>query len=149
MTQDSVIVTPGDIKIELHEAVRSTSITLYREMIKHCNSEISKAILSQTLTTDVEMGSYAASQTHYKVRREVILSDMRLVESVLNTVIGYIIDLNFGNKVYPKFELLMNDEVNMEKVERDLKLSQTGSVRFTKQYWLNNYGFKEEEIETN
>ncbi len=149
MTEDSVIVTPGDIKIEMHEAARSTSIALYKEIIKHCNSEISKAILSQTLTTEMETGSYAASQTHFKVRREVILSDMRLVESVFNNVIGYIVDLNFGNKVYPKFELIMNDEVNIDKVERDLKLSQTGSVRFTKQYWLNNYGFKEEEIETN
>ncbi|MBI5325035.1 MAG: DUF935 family protein [Ignavibacteriae bacterium] len=148
MTQDSVIVTPGDVRIELHEAVRTSSFALYKELIKFCNAEISKAILSQTLTTEIEMASYAASQTHFKVRREVILSDMRLVESVFNTLIAFIVDLNFGGRQYPKFELIMNDEVNLDKVERDLKLSQTGNIKFTKQYWLNNYGFKEEEIET-
>lgn len=45
MSEDSIIVTPSDINITLHEAVRSTSNSLYKELIKYCNSEISKAIL--------------------------------------------------------------------------------------------------------
>jgi phage gp29-like protein len=147
MTEDAVIVAPSDIKLEMHEAVRTSSVSLYKELISHCNAEISKAILSQTLTTELENGSYAAAQTHFKVRREVILSDIRLVESVINTVIRHIINLNFSSIAYPKFELLVNDEDTLQKVERDLKISQTGSVKFTKQYWLNNYGFKEDEIE--
>ena len=46
MTQDAIIVTPMDVKVEMKEAVKSTSVELYRELIKHCNAEISKAILS-------------------------------------------------------------------------------------------------------
>ncbi len=149
MTEDAVIVAPSDIKLEMHEAVRTSSVSLYKELISHCNAEISKAILSQTLTTELNVGSYAAAQTHFKVRREVILSDIRLVESVMNTIIKHIVNLNFSSFGYPLFELLINDEDTLQKVERDLKISQTGSVRFTKQYWLNNYGFKEDEIEIN
>ena len=41
----------------------------------------------------------------------------------------------------------MNDSENTQKVDRDLKISQTGTVKFTKSYWMNNYGLKEDEIE--
>lgn len=102
MSEDSVIVTPADINITLHEAVRSTSNALYRELIKYCNSEISKAILSQTLTTELELGSYAAAQTHFKIRKEVILSDIKLVEATINKLIEYYVELNFGGEC-PKF----------------------------------------------
>ncbi|MFH1049311.1 MAG: DUF935 family protein [bacterium] len=146
MTEDAVIVSPMDIKLELHEAVKSTSVELYRELIKYCNAEISKAILSQTLTTELDMGSYAAAETHFKVRREVILSDIRLVESVFDELISYIVRLNFPNSIPPKFNVIISDAENLQKVERDLKLAQTGMLKFTKKYWMENYGFKEEEI---
>ncbi|ROL61552.1 DUF935 family protein [Bacteroidetes/Chlorobi group bacterium ChocPot_Mid] len=146
IAQDGVIVSPNDIKLELHEAVKSTSVELYRELIRYCNAEISKAILSQTLTTELDMGSYAAAETHFKVRREVILSDIRLVESVMNELISFIVRLNFNSERIPKFNVIVSDEENLQKVERDLKLAQTGQVRFTKKYWMDNYGFKDEEV---
>jgi len=146
MTEDAVIVSPSDIKLELHEAQKTTSVELYRELIKYCNSEISKAILSQTLTTELDSGSYAAAETHFKVRREVILSDIRLVESVMNELISYIVRLNFNSETAPKFNVIVSDAENQQKVDRDFKLAQTGQLRFTKKYWMENYGFKEEEI---
>lgn len=146
LVEDSVIVTPDDVKLELHDASRTTSSVLYRDLIKFCNAEISKAVLSQTLTTELDMGSYAASQTHFKIRREVILSDIRLVEHTLNKLIKYIIDLNF-RPPYPRFVLEMNDADNIQTVERDLKLAQTGQLRFTKAYWQRTYGFKEDDLE--
>ncbi len=147
MTEDSVIVTPSDIDVDMRESGKSSSVELFRELIKYCNAEISKAVLSQTLTTEIDMGSYAAANAHFKIRKEVVSSDVRLVEAAINEVIKYIVDLNFGGASYPKFKILMNDSENMEKVDRDLKLSKTGAFRFTKKYWMNSYGFKEEEIE--
>ncbi|MCX7736551.1 MAG: DUF935 domain-containing protein [Candidatus Kapabacteria bacterium] len=146
MAEDSVIVSPSDIKIEMQEAVRYSSISLYKELIKFCNAEISKAILSQTLTTEIEMGSLAASQTHFKVRKEVILSDIKLVERTLNKLIQWIVELNFGNVPSPSFKIILNDSDNSQKIERDLKISQTGTVRLSKKYWMNSYGFNEDEV---
>ncbi|MFA6571226.1 MAG: DUF935 family protein [Bacteroidota bacterium] len=148
MTEDAVIVAPSDIKIEMHEAKRDSSVNLWRELIWHCNSEISKALLSQTLTTEMDSGSYAAAQTHYKIRREVILSDIRLVETVMNKIIEFIVELNFYGSACPKFNLIINDSDNTQKIERDIKISQAGAVRFTKQYWIDNYGYRENDIET-
>jgi phage gp29-like protein len=146
MTEDSVIVAPADINITLHEAVRSTSVELYKELIKYCNAEISKALLSQTLTTELDMGSYAAAQTHYKVRKEVIQSDIKLVESSLNKIIQYIVDLNFGAN-YPKFQIILNDSDNSQRLERDTKLISSDKIRLTKKYWQNAYGFNDDEID--
>lgn len=147
MTQDAIIVTPMDVKIEMKEAVKSSSVELYRELIKYCNAEISKAILSQTLTTELDKGSYAAAQTHFRIRREVILSDIRLVESTMNKIIKYIVDLNFGKREYPSFNIIFNDSENEQRIERDLKITQSQHIALSKKYLMNTYGFKDDDIE--
>lgn len=145
MTEDTVIVTPSDININMHEAAKSTSVDLYKELINHCNSEISKAILSQTLTTELQTGSYSAAQTHFRIRREVILSDVRLVEVTMNTLINYICELNFNSIATPQFKMLVNDSENTSAIERDIKLAGIG-LQFSKEYWCKTYGFKPEDI---
>lgn len=142
MAEDTVIVTPHDIEIDMKEPARNSSEHLYKEMIKLCNAEISKALLSQTLTTELDMGSYAASETHFKVRKEVVRSDANLVESAMNKLIEYICDLNFEVKELPKFKFIFNNSDDSMILERDIKLSQSGVIQFTKEYWMNNYGFK-------
>ncbi len=147
MTEDAVIVTPADINIEFKEAIRNSSTSLFKELIKHCNAEISKTLLSQTLTTELEMGSYAASMTHFKIRKEVIISDSRLVEKLFNLLIKFFIKLNYSTDTqYPIFKFMINDSDNSERLERDIKLLQSGKIAFTKEYWIANYGFEEQDF---
>lgn len=103
--EDAILVAPMDVKLELHEPNRSSSVDLYLELIRFANNEISKAILSQTLTTELEGGSYAASQTHFQIRKEIIFADSRLVQNAMNQLIRYIVELNFGTKTHPKFKI--------------------------------------------
>lgn len=103
--EDAILVAPMDVKLELHEPARSSSVELYLELIRFANNEISKAILSQTLTTELEGGSYAASQTHFQIRKEIIWADSRLVQNALNLLIRYIVQLNFDNNQYPVFKI--------------------------------------------
>lgn len=145
MTEDSVLVAPEDIDLKMHEPARNSSVNLFRDMIKQCNAEISKALLSQTLTTELDMGSYAASATHFKVRKEVIRSDAPLVEQAVNTLINYIGKLNFTGAAMPRFKLIVNDSDNMERIERDIKLTQAG-LKFSQSYWADTYGIREEDI---
>ncbi len=147
MAEDSVLVTPVDIDLVIHEANKSSSIELFKELIKFCNGEISKTILSQTLTTELDMGSYAAAQTHFKVRKEVILSDIRLVESTINKLIKYIYELNkWHSSQLPSFKIFVNEADNEQRIDRDIKLVQSGILKFSKKYLIDNYGFKEDEI---
>lgn len=73
--EDAIIHSPLDVKLGLYEPNRTSSVNLYLELILFANSEISKAILSQTLTKELEGGSYATSQTHFQIRKEIIFAD--------------------------------------------------------------------------
>lgn len=146
MTEDSVIVTPNDIEISMEEPHRYSSVRLYSEMIRLSNSEVSKAILSQTLTTEVSSGSKAAAETHYKIRNEIVRSDMRLVESGINTLIGYIIKLNFGQVDDTQFRYITEQENLDTKLERDLKIQRFGGITFNSDYWIKQYGYSKEDV---
>ena len=70
MVQDAIAVIPDDSSVEIQEANKSSSAEIYEKLIDKMNAEISKAILGQTLTTEVgSTGSYAASNTHMAVVR--------------------------------------------------------------------------------
>jgi phage gp29-like protein len=114
-----------------------------------CNAEISKAILSQTLTTEQgTSGSYAMSQTHLQVRKDVVDADKKLIENSLNKLIDLIIDFNFGKVVNkPKFVLYAPNEIDLQLADRDFKLLTTNQIKFTNEYWKRNYGFKDDEFE--
>lgn len=146
MTEDSVIVTPNDIDIEMEEPHRYSSVRLYSEMIKLSNSEVSKAILSQTLTTEISGGSKAAAETHYKIREELVKSDMRIVSEAVNTLISYFLELNHGNSGDTKFQFVDRTENIDIKLERDLKLHRAGVLNFSKEYWKKQYNYNDEDI---
>ena len=147
MVQDAIAVIPDDSSIEIQEASKSSSAEIYEKLIDKMNSEISKAILGQTLTTEIgSTGSYAASNTHMQVRQDIIDSDKKLVEGVINQLIQWIYEINFANAEVPIFELYEPEDVDLTLAQRDKILSDTG-VKFTKEYFIKNYGLEEEDFD--
>ena len=147
MVQDAIAVIPDDSSIEIQEASKSSSAEIYEKLIDKMNTEISKAILGQTLTTEIgSTGSYAASNTHMQVRQDIVDSDKKLVEGVINQLIQWIYEINFGNAEVPVFELYEPENVDLNLAQRDKILSDTG-VKFTKEYFIKNYGLEEEDFD--
>jgi len=147
MVQDAIAVIPDDSSIEIQEASKSSSAEIYEKLIDKMNTEISKAILGQTLTTEIgSTGSYAASNTHMQVRQDIVDSDKKLVEGVINQLIQWIYEINFANGEVPVFELYKPEDVDLNLAQRDKILSDTG-VKFTKEYFIKNYGLEEEDFE--
>lgn len=147
MVQDAIAVIPDDSSIEIQEASKSSSAEIYEKLIDKMNTEISKAILGQTLTTEIgSTGSYAASNTHMQVRQDIVDSDKKLVEGVINQLIQWIYEINFANAEVPVFELYEPEDVDLNLAQRDKILSDTG-VKFTKEYFIKNYGLEEEDFE--
>jgi phage gp29-like protein len=103
MQDQNTIVTGGNLDIRLHENNKAGNVELYRELINICNAEISKVILSETLTTEIKTGSYAAARTHQEIRKDVVESDLSLIEKNINVLISYICELNFGEVTKPEF----------------------------------------------
>lgn len=147
MIQDAIAVIPDDSSVEIKEANKSSSAEIFEKLIDKMNSEISKAILGQTLTTEIgSSGSYAASHTHMEVRQDIIDTDKKLVETVINQLIQWVYEINFPNAEVPIFELYAPEDVDLTLAQRDKILSETG-VKFTKEYFIKTYGLEDEDFD--
>lgn len=147
MIQDAIAVIPDDSSVEIQEANKSSSAEIFEKLIDKMNSEISKAVLGQTLTTEIgATGSYAASNTHMAVRQDIIDADKKLVEKTVNQLIQWIYEINFANAEVPIFELYEPEDVDLTLAQRDKILSDTG-VKFTKEYFIKTYGLEEEDFD--
>lgn len=147
MVQDAIAVIPDDSSIEIQEANKTSSADIYDKLLSAMNAEISKAILGQTLTTEIgDNGSYAASNTHMQVRQDIIDSDKKLVEGVINQLIQWIYEINFSDTEIPVFEMFAPEDVDLELAQRDKTLYESG-VKFTKQYFIKNYGLEDEDFD--
>ncbi len=150
LKQDGGISLPDSVELSiLDSGSNSKSSDNYLQFIHFCNSEISKAILSQTLTTEQgSTGSYAMSQTHLQVRDDVVASDAKLVESAFNKLIEYIVELNFENVTnLPKFALFGELDADLNLAKRDQIIFSSGFVKPTKEYLKRHHNFKDDEIE--
>ena len=125
-------------------------IESYEKYLEFCNSEISKAILSETLTTEVtDKGTYAAAKTHRDILHHLVQGDKRLVEKTINKLIAMIWELNFppfAGADMPLFQLYAEDEIHKSLAERD-KILQKQGVVFQKEYFKRYYNLKEDEFE--
>lgn len=146
MHEDTVLVSPSDVDVDVKQVSSTATTDLYEKLIKHCNSEISKVVLSQTLTTELQTGSYAAANIHYKIREDVINNDKRLLEKFIMELTLKYLKLNYQQTYDISLTLQNDEETKQNRLERDLKLMQTKEISFSKQYWLKNYGFNESDI---
>jgi phage gp29-like protein len=138
-----------EVDVHIKEATKTSSVDVFKSLVHFMNAEISKAILSQTLTTEQgDTGSYAMSQTHLQVRNDIVEADSYMIEDMLlNVLIKYIIQLNFGDQSeYPKARLYEESNVNTTRAERDHKLIESGIIKqFTNKYIQKNYDLNNDD----
>ena len=95
---DAAGIIPDSTEIEFIEASKTTSINVYEALANFCNKEMSKAILGQTLTSDIgSSGSFAASKTHSEVRQDLVEADCKaLAQTLRRDLIKPLVLFNFG-----------------------------------------------------
>jgi phage gp29-like protein len=148
MVQDGVAVFDDACSVELVESgSKAQSSQVYTELVTFMNDEISKAILGQTLTTQIgATGSYAASSVHQEVREDILQSDIRLVETTVNQLINWIMAVNYPSVLPPKFSFTKAIDIKSDLAARDKVLKDTG-VSFSKDYFIRTYGLSEVDFE--
>ncbi|MGB1238763.1 MAG: DUF935 domain-containing protein [Pseudomonadales bacterium] len=118
LLQSGVAAIPEDDSVELLTLKSSGSGEPVQErLINLCNREMSKAITSQTLATDVQSkGSFAASKTHRDREQSVNTSDRRIIEATMNQMFALITRFNCGEDVIPPvFEMYKEKEPTEER----------------------------------
>jgi len=121
-SQETAIIAPLGAELELIEAARSGSIDTYERLLRYMDEEISKAVLGETLTTNLnsDSGSYAASQTHNGVRLELIRADADMLSQTLNeTLMTWLTEFHFPGanppRLWRRVEESQNTKAEAEK----------------------------------
>lgn len=145
MIQDAIAVTPDDASVQLLTTEGRATGDIYNKLIEACKAEISIALLGQNLTTQVTGGSYAATESHMEVRKDITDSDKKLVVQTFNQLIKWIGEINFTSGEMPVFSMYEEEDVDKTLAERDELLARAG-VKLTPQYYQREYGFEEGDI---
>jgi phage gp29-like protein len=104
MVQDGVAVIPDGGSVDLLSV--TTGVTLPQErLINLCNREMSKALTSQTLATEIQdTGARAASETHREREMAVNECDRAIVEQTFDELFAWVTEINVAGALPPKFE---------------------------------------------
>ncbi len=146
MVQDAAAVIPSDGSVEIMQAGTSANSDIYSKLITKCENNISKAILGQTLSTDIgSSGSYAASKSHMEIRSDIVESDKKLVENTINHFIRMINFINFNDNNFPVWNFKDSEDLGLEKAQRDNQIALLG-VEFSEEYILRTYGYQKGDI---
>ncbi len=128
LASDSAAVISNKSEIEFVETMKNTgSASIHELLASFCNSEMSKAILGQTLTTqEGKSGSYSLGQVHDRVRRDLTAADHEaLSRTVRAQIIRPLVGFNFGwDKKLPWFKFLFEEAEDLKmlsEVYRNLR----------------------------
>ncbi len=144
---DAAAIIPESMIIEFTEARQTGSVELYEGFCQYLDAQISKAVLGQTLSTEIPQGtgSRAAAQVHDNVRRDIVSADARRLAATLNRdLVKPIVDLNLGPREhYPHVVLgIADDSDASEFVDIISKLADHG-VRIGQKAVLERLGIAE------
>jgi phage gp29-like protein len=147
ITENNVAAFRDDIPIEFKESMKYEVGGLFSNIITHYNSEISKVILTETLTLDIgKVGSYKAAATHREMLEFMGIRDKKLIEKSLNTLFDYYVKINYGMDIGPRIKLTKKESVIEETVQRDKTLYDMG-IRFSEEYYMKRYNLNEKDFE--
>ena len=111
---DAAAIMPESMVIEFVQANQEGGTELYERFCEYLDAQVSKAVLGQTLTTEMpkEGGSRAAAQVHDAVRRDILNADARrLAATLARDLVRPIVELNMGPQLrYPKIEFGLPDD---------------------------------------
>jgi len=145
MVQDAVAVLPNGAKVELASASGKAG-DLHESYIRRQDKAISKVIMGQTLTAEMDgSGSRAASETHYTVGEDMSEADQFLVVSAMNDIAMLYRDINARHVIAPVFAYNEPEDYSAQ-ADLDKKLKSVG-VRFKKCHFTRRYGIAEDEFD--
>lgn len=118
MVEDAVGAVPDDGSVELITTGTGMAQLPQERMIAVCNREMSKALTSQTLATEIQgEGSRAASETHRDREVSVQESDREIICDTFNELFAWITEINVAGAVPPMFEFYEEADARQEWVD--------------------------------
>ncbi len=140
--QETAIVIPEDVTIELIEAKRNGEAG-YLRAIEHHNKQISKAILGQTLTSEEgsKYGSFAMAKVHMDVFKYYIQKLKRDMEETVmrDQLIKRLVDINYAEGIYPVFTLDGRSNINLDMMSSFVEKLVSSGIASPDEGWIRDY----------
>ncbi len=155
LIQDAVIVVTGTDDVDLlSDSGRGNAAGMFQTLCRYMDTEMSKAVLSQTLTTEVqERGALATAQVHSGVRDDVTDADLKTASGFFQELIRLIFLRNGftpNNKDVPKVRPYEEEDTRMGLAQRDGLLApvlHASGIRLTRAYFIKKYNMEEKDLE--
>lgn len=118
--------------IEFLDSEKSGAFEIFDKMIERSNSEISKLVLGQTGTTD-EKSFVGSANVHYNVRQDIIESDAKFIEDLVNDKLIPWLNKYHGYNITGEFEYEFSQTMTMQE-KADLVTKMMPYVQFSAEY---------------
>ena len=104
---------------ELHEAAGTQNSDVFEKYLNFANTEAAIAILGQNLTSEVSGGSFAASETHFKVFEDLTSDDLEYTDEIIQEqIVNPLVRVNFPNlpaDMYPTYKSVLSRNIDLQK----------------------------------
>jgi phage gp29-like protein len=137
------VMLPEGFDIDLLEAEKSGTTTAYDSFIERMKSGMAIAILGQPGTTESgSVGSYARVCAQDQVRKDLMRSDISMLESVINDdLIKWIVDLNFpGVTEYPHWSINYQEKAPPQEQANVLEVLVRSGVKVPQAWAQEQFG---------
>jgi len=145
---DAVAVIAKSTEIALVEHKGAGGDKVYKVFWDTLNAEMSKAVLGQTLTTEIgERGSYAASQTHNEVRQDLKAADARaLARTLRRDLLTPFVRFNFGEDApVPEVHFFVEPKADQKAAADLVKTLVEAGAEVPQSYVRNTFNIPEPE----
>lgn len=154
MIQDAVATGPDDSSLQLIELKGTTSGDLYEKYLQRCDNSITKAILGNALSTEIQkVGSRASAETGaVQIEGDIAQTDRDFPTTLFNELFRRIVDINIGSGKYPTFAFVDIEDSKKDFAERDKIITEAfqlsgQKIKRTKSFLINRYGYNDDEFE--
>ncbi|MEW6314140.1 MAG: DUF935 family protein [Pseudomonadota bacterium] len=145
IAQDTGVIVPEGMLIELLEASRSGSTDAYEKLARYMDEQISEAVLGEIMTTTSKASGLGSNQAgvHNEVRLELVKADADLLSGTLNaSLVKWIAEYNVPGANPPTVWRQVEEPEDLKELaQRDKTIFDMG-FRPTLQYIHDTYGGK-------
>lgn len=143
VAQESGIIMPSEMVVELLEASRSGAGDFYENLCRYMDEQISVAVLGETMTTTAKSAGLGSSQsdTHNDIRLELARADADLLTGTLQqTLVKWIVEFNMPGAGIPRVWRKIEAQKDLKAhAERDVRIKSLG-FKPTLDYITATYG---------
>jgi phage gp29-like protein len=133
-----------DIKVEWPERGRGAKPE-HLSLAEFLGSEMSKAVLGQTLTTEQgERGARSLGEVHDRVRKDIMENDAKQLSATLTRdLVAPLVRMNFGDSVeVPKFEFTTEEAPDMGSFMRGIESGARAGLKMPQQWVREKAGIR-------